>query len=253
MAINSLSERAKITFPQSIATVNASSLVKYLPGKIWSYALQMYWLVNGGFSKSLILYVNIINLFISIITSVIIGLTYLLFSSTKFPFAVTLSLLLLLVLLDICCVAFNAAIFNRGLSLLSKMFKRHIKYFDISKKLMLDLHLIHFVAAFSFGVGAYLLCFGIGYHVEHDKILLIMASLLLSDVIGFLTVIVPSGLGVREGVMYLMLGGVSQGSLSLILPVASRIVNMLVDIFLGLIALILLRNYTNTGLARNSP
>jgi uncharacterized membrane protein YbhN (UPF0104 family) len=248
-----LSDRARITFPQSIATVNSSSLVKYLPGKIWSYALQMYWLVNAGFSKSLIVYVNIINLFISIITSVIVGFTYLLFSSTKFPFAATLSLLLVLVVLDICCMAFNAAIFNGMISLVNKLLKRDIKYFNISKKLMLDLHLIHFGAAFTFGAGAYLLCLGIGYHVESDKILLVMSSLLISDVIGFLAIIVPGGLGVREGVMYLILGGATPGSLSLILPVASRIVNMLVDIFLGVIALRLLKNFINTDWTGNSP
>jgi uncharacterized membrane protein YbhN (UPF0104 family) len=253
MAINSLSDRARVTFPQSIAAVNASNLAKYLPGKIWSYALQMYWLVNAGFSKSLILYVNMINFFFSIITSVITGLVYLLFSSTKFPFAAILSLLLALVVLDICCVAFNAAIFNSALSLVNKMFKRDIRYFDISKKLMIDLHVIHFAAAFIFGVGAYLLCFGIGYHVEPDKILMVMSSLLISDVIGFLAIIVPAGLGVREGVMYLILGGATPGSLSLILPVASRIVNMLADIFLGAIALRLLKNYINTDWAGNSP
>ena len=253
LTINALSDHAKITFLQSVATVNSSSLVKYLPGKIWSYALQMYWLINAGFSKSLILYVNMINLFISIITSVIVGLAYLLFSSTKFPVAASFSLLLVLILIDIFCVAFNAAIFNWVLSIVNKMFKRDIGYFDISKKLMLNLHLIHLIAAFTFGVGAYLLCFGIGYHVEPDKILLVMSSLLLSDVIGFLTVIVPGGLGVREGVMYLILGGATPGSLSLILPVASRIVNMLVDIFLGVIALWLLKTFINSDWAKSSP
>ena len=251
LAINTLSDRARITFPQSIATVNSSSLVKYIPGKIWSYALQMYWLVRAGFSKSLIVYVNVINLFISIITSVIAGLVFLLFSTNKFPFAATFSLLLVLIILDISCVACNAATFNGILALINRLFNRDIKYFDISKKLMLDLHLIHFAAAFTFGIGAYLLSLGIGYHVGPDKILLVMSSLLISDVIGFLALIVPGGLGVREGVMYLILGGGATGSLSLLLPVTSRMVNMLVDIFLGAIALRLLRNFIKTDWAEN--
>ena len=249
LAINSLSDGAKISFPQSVATVNASSLVKYLPGKIWSYALQMYWLVNAGFSKSLILYVNIVNLFVSMITSVTVGIAYLLFSSTILPFAATLSLLLALVFLDICCVAFPESINNGVFSFVNRIIHRDIKCFDVSRKLMMDLHRIHFAAAVSFGIGAYLLCIGFGFHVGRDKILLIMSSFLLSDVIGFLAVIVPGGLGVREGVMYLMLGGVMPGSLPLILPVASRIVNMLVDLFLGIIALRLLRGFMNAHLA----
>jgi uncharacterized membrane protein YbhN (UPF0104 family) len=253
ITINTLSHGSKITFTQSIASVNASSLTKYVPGKIWSYALQMYWLVNIGFSKSLIIYVNIINLFVSIIASVITGFAYLLFASDRFPIAATLPLLLMFIVLDICCVKFNSTIFNGAISLVNSRFKRDIRYFDVPKKLMLHLHIIHFVAAIVFGVGAYLLCFGIGYHVESGKALLVMSSLLLSDVVGFLAVIVPGGLGVREGIMYVILGGVSTGSLSLILPVASRIMNMLVDIFLGVIALTLLKNFIKTGWARNNP
>ena len=82
IALNELSGRARFTFPQSVATVNASRLVKYIPGKVWSYALQMYWLVNAGFSKALVLYVNIINLLISIITTLTVGLAYLFLSSS---------------------------------------------------------------------------------------------------------------------------------------------------------------------------
>ncbi|MDR3580398.1 MAG: hypothetical protein P4L44_10585 [Oryzomonas sp.] len=247
ITINSISNRNDLSFSQSIAIVNASNLTKYIPGKIWSFSLQMYWLANIGYSKALILYVNIINIIISIITTIIVGLAYLLYSPNRFPFAATLALLLIFILIDICFIEFNSVIFNRIIMLLNKILKCNIKHFDVTKKLLLHLHVIHIGAAFILGVGAYLLCLGIGFHIEPGKILLVMSSLLLSDVIGFLAVIVPGGLGVREGFMYMMLGGALSGSLSLILPIASRIVNMLVDIFLGVIALKLMRNFINEG------
>jgi uncharacterized membrane protein YbhN (UPF0104 family) len=243
LALNTLSSVSKITYHQSVATVNASSLTKYVPGKVWSYALQMYWLVKVGFSKSLIVYVNLINLSISIITSLIVGLGYLLFSPGIFPFMVIFSLLLILVLFDVFFIIFNSSVTNGMISLFNRMFHRDIKYFDISHRLLIDLHLVHFLAAFCFGMGAYLLCNGIGFVVAPGKILLVMSSLLISDVIGFLAVIVPGGLGVREGVMYLMLNNVSTGALSLILPIASRIVNMVVDVVLGTTAFALLRKF----------
>jgi uncharacterized membrane protein YbhN (UPF0104 family) len=243
LALNTLSSVSKITYHQSVATVNASSLTKYVPGKVWSYALQMYWLVKAGFSKSLIVYVNLINLSISIITSLIVGLGYLLFSPGIFPFMVIFSLLLILVLFDVFFIIFNSSVTNGMISLFNRMFHRDIKYFDISHRLLIDLHLVHFLAAFCFGIGAYLLCNGIGFVVAPGKILLVMSSLLISDVIGFLAVIVPGGLGVREGVMYLMLNNVSTGALSLILPIASRIVNMVVDVVLGTTAFALLRKF----------
>ncbi len=247
LALNTLSSIKKITFSQSVATVNTSSLTKYIPGKVWSYALQMYWLVNAGFSKSLIVYVNLINLSISIITSLIVGLGYLFFSPGIFPYTVPFFFLFILVVFDICFIRFNSSIVNGMISLFNRMFKSDIKYFDISHRLLVDLHLIHFLAAFCFGIGAFLLCCGIGFEVAPGKILLVMSSLLISDVIGFLAVIVPGGLGVREGVMYLMLNNVSTGALSLILPIASRIANMLVDVVLGTIAFVMLRRFNAAG------
>jgi uncharacterized membrane protein YbhN (UPF0104 family) len=252
IALNSLSGRNKITFPQSVATVNTSSLTKYIPGKVWSYALQMYWLVNAGFSKSVIVYVNLVNLSISIITSLIVGLAYLLFSPELFPVSFTLPFLFLLVLFDIFFIKFNASVTNGMISMVNRLFKRDIRYFDISRTLLGHLHLIHLFAAFFFGIGAYFLCYGIGFEVAPGKMLLVMSSLLISDVIGFLAVIVPGGLGVREGVMYIILNDVSTETLALMLPVASRVVSMLVDVVLGTIAFVLLREFQGTGKGKES-
>lgn len=245
LALNSLSTGSRITLSQSIATVHTSNLTKYIPGKVWSYALQTYWLVNKGFSKSLVLYVNLINIYVSLVTSTIVGLAYLLFSPIVLSFSLTLSLLTTVLLVDVFFIKYNAVIFNGIISVANKILKRDIKYFQVPHKLMVSLHVIHFVAALCFGMCAYLLSLGIGFHVGTDKILLVMASLLLSDVIGFMSVIVPGGLGVREGIMYLMLKDVSTGALSLILPFAARIVSMLSDISLGAIAFALQNKYKN--------
>jgi hypothetical protein len=47
--------------------------------------------------------------------------------------------------------------------------------------------------------------------------------------------------------MFFLLGGVSLGSLPLVLPLASRLVNMLVDIGLGAVAIRLLRGLTGSS------
>ncbi len=239
LALNTLSNTKKMTFAQSVAMVNTSSLTKYIPGKVWSYAIQMYWLVRAGFPKSLILYVNFINLSISIITSLIVGFCYLSFSFGSVPY--TIPCLLVLIGFDICFIKFNSSIVNGMISLFNRVLDGDIEYFSISQRLLVCLHSIHFLAAFCFGLGAYVLCSGIGVEVGAGSTLVVMASLLLADVVGFLAVIVPGGLGVREGVMYLMLNNVSVGTIALLLPLASRIVSMVVDAALGIFAFILLR------------
>jgi len=239
-AMNELS-RSKIGFRQSVAAVNASSLTKYIPGKIWSYALQMYWLDGLGFSKALIVYVNLVNLLISLGTSLILGLLCLVVSGGGLPVRLVVGALFGLLVIDACSILFNRALLNVLIGVANRLLKRSFSYFEIKKSLLVKLHLIHLVSGVTSGLGAYLFCFGIGYRIDLNRALVVIGSSLVSDVVGFLAIIVPGGLGVREGLMYKMLGGSATGTLALVLPVASRMMNMFVDITLGAVALKLLQ------------
>jgi glycosyltransferase 2 family protein len=242
-AVNALS-RGKITFRQSVAAVNASGFTKYIPGKIWSYALQMYWLDRLGISKALVVYVNLVNLLISMGTTVMFGLLCLLFSHSIFPVRVVLGSLLGLLAVDACSVLFNHAILNGLITLINRVLKRQFAFFQVEKALLVKLHVIQLAAAVASGLSAYLFCFGIGYRIDLDRTLVVVGSSALADVAGFLAIMVPGGLGVREALMYEMLGGAAKGSLALVLPVASRLMSMFVDVVLGLVALRLLKSLT---------
>jgi hypothetical protein len=244
LAINSLSKRGKVTFRQSVAAVNASGLTKYIPGKVWSYALQIYWLNGIGVSKGLIVYVNLLNLVVSMAASVLFGLSCLSFSSTALPRELVLAVLAGLVLLDACCVLFNRAISSAAISLTNRVLHKNFGYFEVETRLLVELHLVHVLAALTSGIGAYLFSSAIGYHLALSHALLLISASLIADVVGFLAIVVPGGLGVREGLMYAMLGGAKTGSLALVLPVASRLMNMAVDLVLGAVALRLLRTLT---------
>jgi hypothetical protein len=243
-AVNALS-RGKITFRQSVAAVNASGFTKYIPGKIWSYALQMYWLDRLGISKALVVYVNLVNLLISMGTTVLFGLLCLLFSHGIFPLQVVLGSLFALLAVDACSVLFNHAILNGLIRFINRVLKREFAFFRVDKRLLVKLHVVQFAAAVASGLSAYLFCFGIGYRIDLDRTLVVVGSSALADVAGFLAIMVPGGLGVREALMYEMLGGAAKGSLALVLPVASRLMSMFVDIVLGLVALRLLKSLTS--------
>jgi glycosyltransferase 2 family protein len=242
LTVNGLSRGHQLSFSQSFAAVNASSLTKYIPGKIWSYALQMYWLAAAGFPKSLIVYVNMINLFISLISSLLVGVLLLLPSADRFPIGLTGGALAALVAVDLMALKFHDALFKWLIATYNRWAKRDLQYYRISTKLVVQLHLLHVFAAFAFGLAAYFACLGIGYPVGVERAPLFMAALLLSDTIAFAALIVPGGLGVREGIMYAMLGGAASGPVALLLPVATRISHMIVDVVLGATALRLLRS-----------
>lgn len=241
LCLNRLSS-AKLSFGEGVAMFNSSSLTKYVPGKVWSYALQMYWLSRRNVPKPLVAYVNLLNLWVSMAMSLGLGLGYLLLSSTTLPRSLTLAALVAVLGADLVSIRFSGPLFNGVLGLLHRLLKREMTYFEVPLGLMLELHLVHLLAALSSGAAMYCACLGIGFEVTLNQALLVMASLLIADVIGFLAVFVPGGLGVREGVMYLLLGGGASGSLAVMLPIASRLLSMLVDVAVGGVALKLLRD-----------
>jgi glycosyltransferase 2 family protein len=247
ISVNALSDGSRLTFKESVATFNASGLTKYLPGKVWSYALQMYWLGAVGFSKTLVVYVNIVNLMVSLLTSSLVGLLCLVCSSSRLPLPLTLGALALVTFGDLVIIKYYSRVFGAVVAFVNRRFKREIRYFPLSRRLMLELQVIHVLAAVVSGVSTYLVCLGVSYPLRLGDAPLVAAASLISDVAGFLAIVVPAGLGVREGLMFFLLGGVSLGSLPIVLPVASRLVTMLVDIGLGAVAIRLLRNLTGTS------
>lgn len=242
-SINALSRGSQLSMAQSMAAVNSSNLTKYLPGKVWAYALQLYWLSGAGFSKALVTYVNVINLGISVVTTLMAGLLLLLWSPGQLGFGATLAALLVVVSADILGVRFHAPLLRAALSLVSRWLKRDLTYFEPPRRVWLELHALHLAAAFAFGLAAYFTALGIGYPLPLARAPLVMSALLIADLVGFVAIFVPGGLGVREGFMYMMLGGGASGALALTLPLAIRMLNMVVDLALGGLALHLSRGF----------
>jgi len=243
VGINGMSGTVKLSFSESVAAVNASSLTKYLPGKVWSYALQMYWLANAGFSKSLVMYVNLISLYISLISTVLAGLVFLLFSPDVLPLQTVFAALFGLIVLDALSLAFHSVLFRWAIEFVNRRFNRELKYFEPTGRLLVEMHVCHLLASAVFGFAAYLMSLGIGYDFPLRAAPRMFAAFLISDFIGFAAILVPGGLGVREGFMYMMLGGAATGSLALTLPIATRTLTMGADLLLGGVAFRLLKTF----------
>jgi glycosyltransferase 2 family protein len=241
LTLQGLSARDDMTFRLSVATVNSSNLTKYLPGKFWSYALQMYWLSRSGYSKALVLFVNLTNLVVSLLTGALLALGFLL-ASGAFPWPWVGGAIALLLVAEVVCILYYGPAFKLGAALVKRVLRRDLGYFDMPRALLLRVHGAQLAAQVISGVGGYLLCFAIGYQLDLSTILLVMASLILADTAGFLFFLVPGGLGIREATMYFLLQGQSSESLALVLPLVTRLVSMAADVLLGAIALWLLRS-----------
>jgi glycosyltransferase 2 family protein len=241
LLVNALSRGETLSFRASMAIFSASNLAKYIPGRLWSFGFQMYWVGKMELSPSLIPYVNGIIIFISIIISIGISVFYLAFFPRILPLIPSVFCLSFVVLCDILFLFFNQKIVQRIISFVNRTFNSDLHYRSVSMKLMISLHAILCLSTLVFGLSAYLLCHGIGIAVGADHAGSIMAAMIVSDAIGFLAIIVPGGLGVREGLMYLLLKGIASPALAFILPIATRIVSMVVDAALGSTGLLLMR------------
>jgi hypothetical protein len=254
--VNALSGARPFSPAESVAIANTSGLAKYLPGKVWGFALQAHLLSAHGVPPALPLFVNLVNLYVSLATSAFLGLLCLLLAQAGASAPRLLPLLLAVVLGDLCFLAFHARLFRSAAALYGRIRGCEIARYELPGRVLAGLYLAHGSAAVFSGAGAYWACVGTGFDPGEGKALLVASSAVLADVVGFLALFVPGGLGVREGVMFLLLRDGAGGPLALILPLATRFVNLAADAALGGIAFALLgrfRRASGTADAARGP
>jgi glycosyltransferase 2 family protein len=226
-------------FTKSIAVMNGSSLLKYLPGRIWIYSAQMVWLKKYGIAKSKILYANLICIIASLTVSLYLGVIYLLLYTgfmDRWLIALALSAL---VLLNVAYLAWNPVVLNLLIRLVNRYFHKEISPLVNSVPLLVYVQFLYLVSWLVYGCSGYFLLKGVGLAVPSTSLFAILASMSLSWMIGYLAVLAPGGLGVREATMLVMLNQVVNIQTALLFPILSRILLLVAEVLLGLLALVL--------------
>jgi len=233
----------KLGFLESIAFVNTSNLFKYIPGRLWAYTVQIALMAKKNIAKSLVLYVNFVCLLCVIIVSTIYGLYYLLFYLKILPMPISILLFGFLILADFAFIMWNTNIINWLIIKINKFFMREIQPIKIEKWLILYIQFLYLIAWIPPGISAYFLAKGIGLDVAFSDVLALVSSMSVSWIIGYIAIFTPSGLGVREGIMFLMLKQFSNVKTALILPLATRLVCIIIELLLGIIGILLGMKY----------
>jgi uncharacterized membrane protein YbhN (UPF0104 family) len=243
VCINKHSGRSELTLRKSIAIVNTSGLFKYLPGRIWIYTAQLVWLKKYGISKAVIFYANLICVLGSVIVSFYFGLLYLaLYKNIMGGTAVALSFIAL-ILFNIVYIAWNSALMNKFIAVINQVFRKDIPPLTSSRSLLLFIQLVYACSWLLTGLSGYLLAQGIGLPIAVTGIFALLASMSLAWVAGYFVVIAPGGLGIREGVMLVMLNNIVSVETALIFPLVSRVMYLIAEALLGLTALFLGMKY----------
>ena len=226
-------------FVDALAIVNTSQLTKYIPGKIWSYFLQMHWLSQKGIPRILALSTNILLTLSLLLSASILSVPFTDISSREIKLIITL----LLISVQVILIIFGTKFLNFLLSILSKILKRDIHIVNIPTKEVIKMQLWCYASNVCLGISGYLMCGAIGPIPNATDLLTITSAFLISDAIGFIAFFAPGGIGVKEVAMYEMLRLSTDMQTALLLPIATRILSMIVDALMGGTGLFFLRRF----------
>jgi len=232
ICINKFSGKNKVSFLESFSIVNTSALFKYIPGRIWSYAAQVLWCKRRNIPKTRTVYINILVFIGATFVCSFFGIIYFLFTFKNY-FTMLFSALIVFFVANVSFVLWNTSILNWLIKRINKYFKREIQYINIQRSLFLLVELIYALNWVVIGFSGYILAIGLGFDISLPKIIAITASMSVAWLIGFISAMTPGGLGIREGVMYVMLNNIVPVHVALILPVASRIIFLVAELLTG--------------------
>jgi hypothetical protein len=233
----------KLTFWESIALYNTTAMLKYIPGKIWTYTAQIALMSSKGISKAVLIYINMICFICLTFVSAVYALCYYLFYLQMAPWGISILIFILLIALNFVFVIWNTSIINYLIIPINRIFKREIQSLKIKKLLLIYLQLLYLLAYVPAGIGMYFLAKGIGMEIPFSSILPIIATLSVSLVLGYIAFFSPGGLGIREGTMFVMLKQFSNVETALILPIAMRLIYIIIELLLGIIGILVGMKY----------
>jgi glycosyltransferase 2 family protein len=234
-------ELPPISIKESIAIVNTTQLAKYIPGKVWSYAVQIYWLSKRGYPKSNVFYINLVATLSTLMAASAVGVIMLSINLDKLSKQWALLIVGAVLLAYAVFILFHTPILNLLSKLAAKLLKKEIATVSISIKNILLTQVFYIISNLIFCTGGILLCTGIGIPFNFSLMVCLVGSLLVGDVVGFVVLVTPGGLGVRESMMFFIISGIASAghNVAIVVPIATRLLTMSVDVSLGITAFFL--------------
>lgn len=239
VVLNNQFDRKEITIQEVFAILYASGMFRYLPGRIWILTAQSLWLKKYGITKSQILYINLICIIELIFLSLYLGLVYLVMYTSSLSSSLILILFLFLLLVNILFNGYNKRLMNKVFVLIKKITTIEMKPINISFNSMAVIQLICACSWVLTGLAVYFLAKGLGLEILLLDTIPVAASMCLSWFAGILVVVLPAGVGVREGLMLVMLKPVLAAQTALLLPLVSRLLLLFSEAILGIVAMYL--------------
>lgn len=227
----------RIPLGRSIAVMSVTQLGKYIPGKLWFTLGRMSLLKQDGVSEAKTMVSVVIEIVLALLAAlVLLGISVLMVPRAVVPVPVYA----LFLLVPACVVAVYPPILNRLLRLVLSRLKRPVFELRLSYWRLLLITGMYFADWTLQGVGSYVLLNSF-YPLPVSKLPVMLGGYAISWMIGFLILIAPAGLGVREGIFTLILRMVMPEPVAIISTLLTRIWMSVSEAAVALVCLPLLR------------
>jgi len=223
-----------------------SQFGKYVPGKIMSYAILINLYQKMGYSKKEIVIASYYDLISGLLATVLFLFTSLLLFKPSF-WNLYYDYILYLMIISLLAGA-NPKILNIILSKVLTLLKREQFTISLRYKDLMIFVLLYTANLFIWGIAFFLLVRSL-MPIALSNYFYLSFSFALSAFLGFISIVAPAGIGVREGTLIALLKTILSANIASVISIVSRIWMIVAEILLFLIVLTYdkLKNHTNFG------
>lgn len=211
-----------------------SQVAKYIPGSVWPIVTQMEMAKERGFSRSRAATASVISMLIGLLTAAVTSTTLFLFGEG----AALSDYWYVILVIPLVALLLYPPVLSRLLSALGRLFRRP---FDAS-----NLNGSQIAASVAWALLMWVSFGGHSWFILKDLIPTdtpsfgqAMGAFALAWAAGFLFVIAPAGVGVREAALVIALGGTLGRSDALAFAIVSRVILTIVDVVGALVGVAL--------------
>jgi len=208
-----------LPFFKSLKIIFYSQLGKYLPGKIWTWAGRIYFCQQLGIPTSKTFLSMVLELALTTISGILIFLVALLISP---GFKINIHPFFLIIVVIMSFIIIHPKVLTRIINFFLYLLKKEPIKIELNFSQICFIMGCYFIIWFCFGIAFYFLINSVTF-IAPSKILIITGSFAISNTVGVMALFAPAGLGVREGILSLLLSNFFPLSLAILLSFLCRI------------------------------
>jgi uncharacterized membrane protein YbhN (UPF0104 family) len=208
-----------LSFLKGVKIIFYSQLGKYIPGKVWAFAGRMYFCQKIGIPNSKTFISIVLELALTIISGILVFLVAL---SVTPGFKINVNPFFLILLVIIFFTIIHPKILTRIMNIFLRFMKKEPIRINLSFSQICSMMGYYCIIWLCFGMAFYFLISSTTF-ITVSKIPILAGSFSVSTTIGVMTLFAPGGLGVREGVLALLLSNFFPISLAILLSFLCRI------------------------------